>query len=133
MAERYYTIAGSGDGGSRLVHTLNLSGMRIRRPRPACISPAPRQTMQRPTGSVTSSGKILNLHTVAVTAEHAPLGNIMRVRKEAYRHICIQRHKLNWQQRTPSPKRRTAAAVDARVSVVAPHLKLARQPSTDPV
>lgn len=35
-----------------------------------------------------------------VTAEHAPLGNIMRARKEAYRHISIQRHKLNRQQRT---------------------------------
>jgi hypothetical protein len=35
-----------------------------------------------------------------VTAEHAPLGNIMRVRKEVYRHASILRHKLNRQQRT---------------------------------
>jgi hypothetical protein len=35
-----------------------------------------------------------------VTAEHAPLGNIMRARKEVYRRSSIQRHKLNQQQRT---------------------------------
>lgn len=35
-----------------------------------------------------------------VTAEHAPLGNIMRVRKEVYRHSSIARHKLNQQPRT---------------------------------
>lgn len=35
-----------------------------------------------------------------VTAEHAPLGNIMRARKQVYRHASIQRHKLNQQQRT---------------------------------
>jgi catalase len=35
-----------------------------------------------------------------VTAEHAPLGNIMRLRKEVYRHSSILRHKLNRQQRT---------------------------------
>ncbi len=35
-----------------------------------------------------------------VTAEHAPLGNIMRVRKEVYRHASILRHELNRQQRT---------------------------------
>ena len=35
-----------------------------------------------------------------VTAEHAPLGNIMRVRKEVYRHSSILRHELNRQQRT---------------------------------
>ena len=34
-----------------------------------------------------------------VTAEHAPLGNIMRVRKEVYRHSSILRHQLNRQQR----------------------------------
>lgn len=34
-----------------------------------------------------------------VTAEHRPLGNIMRVRKEVYRHSSILRHKLNNQQR----------------------------------
>ena len=34
-----------------------------------------------------------------VTAEHAPLGNIMRVRKEVYRHSSILRHKLNQQER----------------------------------
>jgi len=35
-----------------------------------------------------------------VTAEHAPLGNIMRVRKEVYRHSSILRHKLNQQERS---------------------------------
>ena len=35
-----------------------------------------------------------------VTAEHAPLGNIMRARKEVYRHSSILRHKLNQQERT---------------------------------
>ncbi len=35
-----------------------------------------------------------------VTAEHAPLGNIMRARKEVYRHASILRHKLNHQERT---------------------------------
>jgi len=34
-----------------------------------------------------------------VTAAHAPLGNIMRVRKEVYRHSSILRHQLNRQQR----------------------------------
>ena len=34
-----------------------------------------------------------------VTAEHVPLGNIMRVRKEVYRHSSILRHQLNRQQR----------------------------------
>jgi len=35
-----------------------------------------------------------------VTAEHRPLGNIMRARKEVYRHSSIRRHELNQQQRT---------------------------------
>ena len=35
-----------------------------------------------------------------VTADHAPLGNIMRVRKEVYRHSSILRHRLNQQLRT---------------------------------
>ncbi|MFD8216106.1 hypothetical protein ACFV2U_20765 [Streptomyces sp. NPDC059697] len=35
-----------------------------------------------------------------VTAEHAPLGNIMRARKEVYRRSSIERHKLNRQPRT---------------------------------
>ena len=35
-----------------------------------------------------------------VTAEHMPLGNIMRVRKEVYRHSSILRHELNRQPRT---------------------------------
>ncbi|MFK0292870.1 catalase family protein [Streptomyces sp. NPDC090442] len=35
-----------------------------------------------------------------VTAEHAPLGNIMRARKEVYRHSSIARHQLNRQPRT---------------------------------
>jgi hypothetical protein len=34
-----------------------------------------------------------------VTAEHRPLGNIMRARKEVYRHSSMLRHKLNQQQR----------------------------------
>lgn len=34
-----------------------------------------------------------------VTAVHRPLGNIMRARKEVYRHSSILRHKLNQQQR----------------------------------
>jgi hypothetical protein len=34
-----------------------------------------------------------------VTAEHAPLGNVMRLRKEVYRHSSILRHKLNGQER----------------------------------
>ena len=34
-----------------------------------------------------------------VTAEHSPLGNIMRVRKEVYRHASILRHELNRQRR----------------------------------
>jgi hypothetical protein len=32
-----------------------------------------------------------------VTAEHAPLGNIMRARREVYRHSSLLRHKLNGQ------------------------------------
>ncbi|MET8331493.1 catalase family protein [Streptomyces sp. NPDC005181] len=35
-----------------------------------------------------------------VIAEHAPLGNIMRARKEVYRRSSIERHKLNQQPRT---------------------------------
>jgi hypothetical protein len=35
-----------------------------------------------------------------VRAEHAPLGNIMRVRKEVYRHSSILRHELNRQARS---------------------------------
>jgi hypothetical protein len=35
-----------------------------------------------------------------VTAEHRPLGNIMRARKEVYRRSSILRHQLNRQQRT---------------------------------
>jgi hypothetical protein len=35
-----------------------------------------------------------------VRAEHAPLGNIMRVRKEVYRHSSILRHRLNQQERS---------------------------------
>ena len=34
-----------------------------------------------------------------VTAEHAPLGEIQRVRKEAYRRSSIARHRLNRQER----------------------------------
>jgi len=42
----------------------------------------------------------LSFNPWRVTAQHAPLGNIMRARKEVYRHTSIQRHKLNAQQRT---------------------------------
>jgi catalase len=35
-----------------------------------------------------------------VTEAHRPLGNIMRARKEVYRHSSMLRHKLNNQQRT---------------------------------
>ncbi|MFE4369292.1 catalase family protein [Streptomyces sp. NPDC056835] len=34
-----------------------------------------------------------------VTAEHAPLGNIMRAREKVYRHSSIARHRLNQQPR----------------------------------
>jgi len=34
-----------------------------------------------------------------MTAEHSPLGNIMRARKEVYRHASVLRHTLNHQQR----------------------------------
>ena len=34
-----------------------------------------------------------------VTEEHSPLGNIMRARKEVYRHASVLRHTLNHQQR----------------------------------
>ncbi|QYN19000.1 catalase family protein [Amycolatopsis sp. DSM 110486] len=34
-----------------------------------------------------------------VTAEHAPLGNIMRARKDVYRHSSLLRHQLNQQMR----------------------------------
>ncbi|WP_431899196.1 catalase family protein [Nonomuraea sp. bgisy101] len=34
-----------------------------------------------------------------VTAEHAPLGEIMRAREEVYRRSSIQRHRLNQQER----------------------------------
>lgn len=34
-----------------------------------------------------------------VTAEHAPLGNIMQARKEIYRHSSLLRHALNHQRR----------------------------------
>jgi hypothetical protein len=39
----------------------------------------------------------LSFNPWRVTAEHAPLGNIMRARKEVYRHASILRHKLNQQ------------------------------------
>ena len=41
----------------------------------------------------------LSLTPWRVTAEHAPLGNIMRARKEVYRHSSVLRHKLNQQER----------------------------------
>ena len=42
---------------------------------------------------------VLSFTPWRVTAAHAPLGNIMRVRKEVYRHSSILRHQLNRQQR----------------------------------
>ena len=50
-----------------------------------------------------------------VTAEHAPLGNIMRVRKEVYRHASILRHELNRQQRTEPRSADQVLAVKGRV------------------
>ncbi|MEV6702505.1 hypothetical protein AB0M68_36125 [Streptomyces sp. NPDC051453] len=41
----------------------------------------------------------LSFNPWRVTAEHRPLGNIMRVRKEVYRNSSILRHKLNDQER----------------------------------
>ena len=41
----------------------------------------------------------LSLNPWRVTAEHRPLGNIMRVRKGVYRNSSILRHKLNNQER----------------------------------
>jgi hypothetical protein len=41
----------------------------------------------------------LSFNPWRVTAEHRPLGNIMRVRKEVYRNSSILRHKLNNQER----------------------------------
>jgi hypothetical protein len=41
----------------------------------------------------------LSFNPWRVTAEHRPLGNLMRVRKEAYRHSSILRHRLNKQER----------------------------------
>jgi catalase len=41
----------------------------------------------------------LSLNPWRVTAEHRPLGNIMRVRREVYRNSSIVRHKLNNQER----------------------------------
>ena len=42
---------------------------------------------------------VLSFTPWRVTAAHAPLGNIMRVRKQVYRHSSILRHQLNRQQR----------------------------------
>ncbi|MEU5849464.1 hypothetical protein [Saccharopolyspora shandongensis] len=42
---------------------------------------------------------VLSFTPWRVTAEHAPLGNIMRARKEVYRRSSILRHELNQQQR----------------------------------
>jgi hypothetical protein len=41
----------------------------------------------------------LSFNPWRVTAEHRPLGNIMRARKEVYRHSSILRHKINKQER----------------------------------
>jgi hypothetical protein len=50
-----------------------------------------------------------------VTAAHAPLGNIMRVRKEVYRHSSILRHKLNSQERAEPRSADQVLAVKLRV------------------
>ena len=50
-----------------------------------------------------------------VTAEHAPLGNIMRARKEVYRHSSILRHKLNQQDRTEPRSADEVLAVKGKV------------------
>jgi hypothetical protein len=49
-----------------------------------------------------------------VTAEHTPLGNIMRARKEVYRHSSILRHKLNQQERTEPRSADQVLAVNLR-------------------
>jgi len=50
-----------------------------------------------------------------VTTEHAPLGNIMRARKEVYRHSSILRHKLNQQDRTEPRSADQVLALKGRV------------------
>jgi hypothetical protein len=50
-----------------------------------------------------------------VTAYHAPLGNIMRARKEVYRHSSILRHKLNNQQRAEPRSADQVLALKGRV------------------
>ena len=50
-----------------------------------------------------------------VTAEHRPLGNIMRARKEVYRHSSMLRHKLNHQERTEPRLADDVLAVKGRV------------------
>jgi len=50
-----------------------------------------------------------------VTAEHRPLGNIMRARKEVYRHSSMLRHKLNHQERTEPRSADDVLAVKGRV------------------
>jgi hypothetical protein len=50
-----------------------------------------------------------------VTAEHVPLGNIMRARKEVYRHSSILRHKLNRQERTEPRSADQVLAVTGKV------------------
>jgi hypothetical protein len=50
-----------------------------------------------------------------VTAEHRPLGNIMRARKEVYRHSSILRHKLNRQERAEPRSADEVLTVKGRV------------------
>jgi hypothetical protein len=50
-----------------------------------------------------------------VTAEHRPLGNIMRARKEVYRHASVLRHKLNRQERTEPRSADQVLVVKGRV------------------
>ena len=42
---------------------------------------------------------VLSFTPWRVTADHAPLGEIQRVRKEVYRRSSIARHQLNGQER----------------------------------
>ncbi|WP_433275661.1 catalase family protein [Pseudonocardia xinjiangensis] len=62
-------------------------------------------TLRIPQQDISGDGNLEKMDALSftpwrVTAEHAPLGNIMRARKKVYRHSSILRHKLNEQQRT---------------------------------
>jgi hypothetical protein len=62
-------------------------------------------TLRIPQQDISSAENLEKMDTLSfnpwrVTAEHAPLGNIMRARKEVYRHASILRHQLNQQPHT---------------------------------